>query len=111
MRGSVEIMELDLASLASIRHFADAFLAKYDRLDGLVNNTKDEKDWIVRGYNISDEPIQLNLKPLRKFSNIAKVNLAEEVISVLNMEKDDNIVISVSGHEVVSIRFKKLIKP
>ena len=37
-RGSVEIMELDLASMASVRRFAGAFLAKYDRLDGLVNN-------------------------------------------------------------------------
>jgi NAD(P)-dependent dehydrogenase (short-subunit alcohol dehydrogenase family) len=36
--GSVEIMELDLASLASVRRFAEAFLAKHDRLDGLVNN-------------------------------------------------------------------------
>ena len=36
--GSVEIMKLDLASLTSVRQFADAFLAKYDRLDGLVNN-------------------------------------------------------------------------
>jgi NAD(P)-dependent dehydrogenase (short-subunit alcohol dehydrogenase family) len=38
IRSSVEIMELDLASLASVRRFAEAFLAKYDRLDGLVNN-------------------------------------------------------------------------
>ena len=38
IRGSVEIMELDLASLASVRRFAEAFPAKYDRLDGLVNN-------------------------------------------------------------------------
>jgi NAD(P)-dependent dehydrogenase (short-subunit alcohol dehydrogenase family) len=38
IRGSVEIMEMDLASLASVRRFAEAFLAKYDRLDGLVNN-------------------------------------------------------------------------
>lgn len=38
IRGSFEIMELDLASLASVRRFAEAFLAKYDRLDGLVNN-------------------------------------------------------------------------
>ncbi|MCA9935908.1 MAG: SDR family oxidoreductase [Anaerolineales bacterium] len=38
VRGSVEIMELDLASLASVRRFAEAFLAKHDRLDGLVNN-------------------------------------------------------------------------
>jgi len=36
--GSLEIMELDLASLASVRRFEKAFLAKYDRLDGLVNN-------------------------------------------------------------------------
>lgn len=38
LRGSVEIMELDLASLGSVRRFAEAFLAKYGRLDGLVNN-------------------------------------------------------------------------
>jgi NAD(P)-dependent dehydrogenase (short-subunit alcohol dehydrogenase family) len=38
IRGSIEVMEMDLASLASVRRFAEAFLAKYDRLDGLVNN-------------------------------------------------------------------------
>jgi NAD(P)-dependent dehydrogenase (short-subunit alcohol dehydrogenase family) len=38
IRGSVEIMKMDLASLASVRRFVEAFLAKYDRLDGLVNN-------------------------------------------------------------------------
>jgi NAD(P)-dependent dehydrogenase (short-subunit alcohol dehydrogenase family) len=38
IRGSVEIMKMDLASLASVKNFAEAFLAKYDRLDGLVNN-------------------------------------------------------------------------
>ena len=38
IRGFIEIMELDLASLASVRRFAENFLAKYERLDGLVNN-------------------------------------------------------------------------
>ena len=38
IRSSVEIMELDLASLTSVHHFAEAFLTKYDHLDGLVNN-------------------------------------------------------------------------
>ncbi len=38
VRGSVEIMEMDLASLDSVRRFAEAYLSKYDRLDGLVNN-------------------------------------------------------------------------
>lgn len=33
-----EIMQLDLASLASARQFVEAFKAKYDRLDVLANN-------------------------------------------------------------------------
>lgn len=35
---SVEVMELDLSSLQSVRAFADAFKQKHDRLDILVNN-------------------------------------------------------------------------
>lgn len=35
---TVEVMQLDNASLASVRAFADAFKAKYDRLDLLLNN-------------------------------------------------------------------------
>ena len=34
----VEVMALDLASLASVRSFAEAFLVSHDRLDLLVNN-------------------------------------------------------------------------
>lgn len=34
----VEVMELDLGSMESIRGFADTFLAKYDRIDLLINN-------------------------------------------------------------------------
>ena len=37
-RGSAEVLELDLGSLASVRAFAAAFLASHSRLDGLVNN-------------------------------------------------------------------------
>jgi NAD(P)-dependent dehydrogenase (short-subunit alcohol dehydrogenase family) len=36
--GGVETMELDLADLASVRRFADAFLARHDALHGLCNN-------------------------------------------------------------------------
>jgi retinol dehydrogenase-12 len=37
-RGRVEAMPIDLASFASVRAFADAFTAKHDRLDILLNN-------------------------------------------------------------------------
>ena len=36
--GSAEIMQVDLASLASVRQFAADFVGKHKRLDGLVNN-------------------------------------------------------------------------
>ncbi len=35
---NITLMEMDLASLDSIRKFADAFLAKYDSIDLLINN-------------------------------------------------------------------------
>lgn len=35
---SVNVMALDLASLTSIRRFAEAFKTRYQRLDGLMNN-------------------------------------------------------------------------
>lgn len=35
---ALEVMALDLADLASVRAFADTFLAAYDRLDLLINN-------------------------------------------------------------------------
>jgi NAD(P)-dependent dehydrogenase (short-subunit alcohol dehydrogenase family) len=37
-QGTVELADLDLASTASIRAFADGFLAAHDRLDVLLNN-------------------------------------------------------------------------
>ena len=35
---TVDVMTLDLASLASVREFANAFLYRYDRLDVLIDN-------------------------------------------------------------------------
>jgi NAD(P)-dependent dehydrogenase (short-subunit alcohol dehydrogenase family) len=38
MRGSIEVVRLDLGDLASVRKCAERILAKVPRLDGLVNN-------------------------------------------------------------------------
>jgi len=70
-----------------------------------IKETENGKGWIVRGYNISPETIQLNLRPMRQFTNATQVNLAEEEITALSAGEDGSIMISVSGHEVVSIMF------
>ena len=38
LKGSYDVLKLDLADLQSVRDFAAAFLKKYDRLDGLACN-------------------------------------------------------------------------
>lgn len=38
LKGSWEVMECDLASQASVRKFVETFLAKHDKLDGLMCN-------------------------------------------------------------------------
>jgi mannosylglycerate hydrolase len=73
-----------------------------------VKDAENGKGWIVRGYNISSETIQLNLKPMRRFGQAARVNLAEEEISPLKMEGDGNIEIPVARHEIVSVMFSDL---
>ncbi len=37
-KGTAEVLKLDLGDLSSVRAAAETFLAKHDRLDGLVNN-------------------------------------------------------------------------
>lgn len=37
-KADLEVMEIDLSSLASVRNFAQTFLSKHDRLDVLINN-------------------------------------------------------------------------
>ncbi len=37
-KADIEVMEIDLSSLDSVRNFAQAYQSKYDRLDVLINN-------------------------------------------------------------------------
>jgi alpha-mannosidase len=70
-----------------------------------IKTAENGNGWIVRGYNISAEKIQVSLKPLRRFARAAQVNLAEETVSPLNADTDGSVEISANGHEVVSVLF------
>jgi len=70
-----------------------------------VKETEDGAEIIVRGYNISPEPIQMSMETMQKFSHLAQVNLAEEKIQDLNLDENGRINLTVNGHQIVTVRF------
>jgi alpha-mannosidase len=70
-----------------------------------VKATENGKGWLVRGYNITPDPIQIRLKPLRRFAHAKQVNLAEETISPLNTGEDGSVLLSAAGHKIISVLF------
>ena len=71
-----------------------------------VKETEDGRGWLVRGYNNSPESIKVHLKPLRRYKQASRINLAEEEITPLSVKEDGGVEIPVSGHEIVSVLFE-----
>jgi NAD(P)-dependent dehydrogenase (short-subunit alcohol dehydrogenase family) len=63
---SLEIIKLDLASLDSVRTFADAFKAKYNQLDVLVNNAGIM--WVEYGKTVDGFESQFGTNHLGHFA-------------------------------------------
>jgi alpha-mannosidase len=68
-----------------------------------VKETEDGNSWLVRGYNISGEEINVTLKPWRKFRRFERVNLAEEKLSALRPAADGRVEFTARAHEIVTI--------
>ncbi len=72
-----------------------------------VKVAEDGKGWLVRGYNISGEEINVTLTPWRKFRRVARVNLVEEKHAVLKPLKDRSVTFAARGYEVVTVMFQE----
>ena len=74
----------------------------------LISAVKEDKfarGWIVRGYNISGESINVTVKPWRPFKRAEQVNLAEEKQATLKPASDGSVTFVARGHEIVTIMF------
>lgn len=71
-----------------------------------VKPAEDGDGWLVRGYNISAEPIQVTLKPWKPFPKASLVNLAEEKQAALKPDGSGRVTVPVGGHSIVSVLFK-----
>ncbi len=69
-----------------------------------LKKAENDKGWLVRGVNLSDHEIQVELRPWRSFWKVLRTNLAEEKTATLHPAKEDGAVSFVAkGHEIVTI--------
>jgi mannosylglycerate hydrolase len=72
-----------------------------------IKQSEDGDGWIVRGYNITGESIQVTLKPWGRFRKVDLVNLAENKRNPIKPDQDGSIHFQVRGHGIASILFRK----
>lgn len=69
-----------------------------------VKAAEDGEGIIVRGYNITDEPLQVTLKPFHRFARACRTRLDEREESELAIAPDGSVTLAVRGHEVVTVQ-------
>jgi mannosylglycerate hydrolase len=70
-----------------------------------IKSAEDGNGWIVRGYNLTGQPLDVKLTPWRPFDHVECVNLAEEALDILIPDADGSIYLSVGKHAIVTLRF------
>ena len=71
-----------------------------------IKQSEDGRGMLVRGYNLTNQPINVRMKPWMTFKNVELVNLAEEKLAGVKPDKDGRVTIPVRGHEIVSVLFR-----
>ncbi len=71
-----------------------------------VKRSETGAGWLLRGYNSSDQTINLSLTPLIQPQSAAQVNLAEEKLAGLAFDPTtSSLSLSVKPHEIIGILF------
>jgi alpha-mannosidase len=61
---------------------------------------------IVRGVNLSDESVSVQLRPWRGFKQVARVNLNEEFIAPILPDANGGVTFTVRPWEIVTVRWR-----
>lgn len=97
----IEMMALDLASLASVRRFADAFKSKYSRLDLLINNA----GVMIPPYSKTTDGFELQFGT----NHLGHFALTGLLIDLLKNTSGSRVVnVSSMGHKMGNIDFNDL---
>jgi mannosylglycerate hydrolase len=71
-----------------------------------IKLAEDGKSLLVRGYNCSEEPLQVTLHLWREFGRAARVGLNEEELAVVELQEGRQVKLSVRPKEILTIRFE-----
>jgi mannosylglycerate hydrolase len=70
-----------------------------------VKQIKDNKGWLIRGYNLSDQAITVSLSTWKRSKTYWLLNLAEKAVTRLEPNKSGIVTFQARPHEIVSIGF------
>jgi mannosylglycerate hydrolase len=70
-----------------------------------IKTAEDGNGWIVRGYNLTAQPLDVKLTPWRPFARVESTNLVEETLDVLIPAADGSVHLPVGGRAIATIRF------
>ena len=62
--------------------------------------------WLVRGYNLSDQALNVRLKPLLAYEHAERATLAEAGYECLTLGPDGELTFQAGPHEIVTVRFR-----
>lgn len=97
----VQVMELDLANLKSIRSFVNAFKIKYDKLDLLINNA----GVMIPPYGKTEDGFELQFGT----NHLGHFALTGLLIDLLKNTKDSRIVnVASNAHKYGNLNFADL---
>ncbi|MBN1691334.1 MAG: hypothetical protein JW901_09950 [Dehalococcoidia bacterium] len=73
-----------------------------------IKTPEDGSGLILRGFNISDRPIEVSIKPHLPVGTAHRCRLDETIIDNIGTEPDGRIHFPAGAHEIVSLRFDTL---
>ncbi|RPI33652.1 MAG: hypothetical protein EHM70_05360 [Chloroflexota bacterium] len=67
---------------------------------------ENERNLIIRGYNITANPLDAHLVPLKKFVRCEQVTLSEERLQDLTLAAGGSVELKVRGYEIITLKFQ-----
>jgi len=71
-----------------------------------IKRAEDEKGWIVRGYNPTEEPLSVQLKLALPYKAVTLAQIDETPGQPIKQTKTGSINLQVDHHKVVTLRFR-----